>query len=147
MEQEPAILVVLVVVVVLLVLLVAAGREMNRRYAHAADVSIRCRPKGAHVRASKQLPNVVMPPNRIRCKRGMPRRQAREHTKATHGDIPNRDRDRERHTYIHIALLEMVINAFSLRELRAARSMKLQIKKLSGYGRGKEQEEQRKQEE
>lgn len=98
--------VVVLVVVLEVLLLVAAGREMNRRYAHAADVSIRCRPKGAHVRASKQLPNVVMPPNRIRCKRGMPRRQAREHTqgqaaKATHGDIPKQT-DRRRDT--HIAL-------------------------------------------
>lgn len=115
---------VVVLVVVLEVVLCAEEREMNRRYAHAADVSIRCRPKGAHVRASKQLPNVVMPPNRIRCKRGMLRRQAREHTqgqaaKATHGDIPKQtDRQTERHTYC--PALEMVINAFSLRELRGA---------------------------
>lgn len=129
---------VLVVVVLLLLLLVAEGREMNRRYAHAADVSIRCRPKGAHVRALKQLPNVVMPPNRIRCKQGMPQRQAREHT-GTHthqGDTWRHSKQRQRQRDTHIALLEMVINAFSLRELRAARSMKLQIKKLSGYGGG-----------
>lgn len=93
---------VVVLAVVLEVLLLAAGREMNRRYAHAADVSIRCRPKGAHVRASKQLPNVVMPPNRIRCKRGMPRRQAREQPRRHMATFQNRQTDRRRDT--HIAL-------------------------------------------
>lgn len=112
---------VVVLVVVPEVLLAAEGREMSRRYAHAADVSIRCRPKGAHVRASKQLPNVVMPPNRIRCKRGMPRRQAREHTgTSSQGDTWRHSKRTDGRRDTHIALLEMVINAFSLRELRGA---------------------------
>lgn len=104
-----------VVLAVLLLLglglpVLAGMRKMNHRYAHAADVSIRCRPKGAHVRATKQLPNAVMRPNRIRCKRGAA--AAEGQTKATHGDIPN-----VAPTHTHIAL-EMVINAFNLRELR-----------------------------
>lgn len=90
----------------------AGMRKMNHRYAHAADVSIRCRPKGAHVRATKQLPNAVMRPNRIRCKRGAA--AAEGQTKATHGDIPN---VAPTHTYI-LPWKEMVINAFNLRELR-----------------------------
>lgn len=87
-----AVLVLLPVVAWALVVLLAGRRKMNRRYAHAADVSIRCRLKGAHVRATKQLPNAVMRPNRIRCKRGIgkaPLPPEQGQTKATHGDIPN----------------------------------------------------------
>lgn len=108
-----AVLAVLLLLVLGLPVL-AGMRKMNHRYAHAADVSIRCRPKGAHVRATKQLPNAVMRPNRIRCKRGAA--AAEGQTKATHGDIPN---VAPTHTHTHILPWQkMVINAFNLRELR-----------------------------